>query len=72
MSRFYGDWIIVDVISKGSDSDGDFEIIRTHGKRYCNCHPETCCHFDGITYVDYLEKVYLPNKSTIQHNKDKK
>jgi hypothetical protein len=25
------------------------------GCQYCNCHPETCCHNNGMVYVPTIE-----------------
>ena len=42
----------------GVDENGEFEMFRVYGEEHCRCHPETCCHFDGLRDVDYVEKVY--------------
>lgn len=46
----------------GVDEKGEYYILRTYGKQYCRCHPETCPHFDGIISVDYKEKIYINKK----------
>jgi hypothetical protein len=44
------------------------------GYEYCDCHPETCCHFDGIRKkrdyvfesnndnIEFLEKIAVEDK----------
>lgn len=44
---------------EGRDEKGEYFIQRVYGKEYCNCHPETCTHFDNIRNVDYKRKVYI-------------
>jgi len=51
----------------GVDEVGAYEVVRIVGEEYCNCHPETCCHFDGTVYVDYEKRVYI----TTEHLNEK-
>lgn len=49
------------VISKKNKKDEKGEYIerRIEKDDYCSCHPETCCHFDGMRRVIVIEKDYL-------------
>lgn len=59
MARIELDWLNYEKTGEdGKDEKGDYFIQRVFGKEYCNCHPETCSHFDGIRHVDYKRKVY--------------
>lgn len=59
MSRYYGDEIKeIKTNKNGKDEKGEYEIVNVVGEEYCNCHPETCCHFDGKRSVNYEKKVY--------------
>ena len=41
------------------DEIGRYQIRHTSGETYCNCHPETCSHFDGKTFYFREEKEYI-------------
>lgn len=41
------------------DEEGKYKIKYVSKEVPCNCHPETCCHFDGKVTRKYEEKVYL-------------
>ena len=59
MARLRDDLINIEKTNKsGKDEKGEYYIERIYGQEYCHCHPETCCHFDGLRHVDYERKVY--------------
>ena len=31
------------------------------GYEYCTCHPETCCHVDGLIYIGNKNKLTQMN-----------
>tara|TARA_R100000541_G_scaffold56410_1_gene65828 strand:+ start:415 stop:600 length:186 start_codon:yes stop_codon:yes gene_type:complete len=43
----------------GEDEKGKYIIYRISKEVYCDCHKETCCHFDGTVMKHYDEKVYV-------------
>ena len=43
----------------GQDEKGKYEIYRVSEESYCDCHPETCCHFDSKKMYHYDKKIYI-------------
>ena len=41
------------------DEKGKYQVKYITKEKLCSCHPETCCHFDGVIVVNSQEKVYL-------------
>ena len=51
---------------KGEDEKGKYTIKETIKEVYCNCHPETCVHFNGKTTVTKKEKIYDESDNEIK------
>ena len=49
-----------------------WEVYEWYGS--CDCHPETCCHFDGRKWKETRTKKYLPveKKSIVDWAKNEK
>ena len=45
------------------DENGKFQWEVYEWWGYCNCHPETCSHFEGRTWRARRTKKYLPNET---------
>lgn len=41
------------------DNKGKYQNKVTVTQEHCSCHPETCCHFDGMRDINKTEKIYL-------------
>ena len=41
------------------DEKGEYQIKMITKEIPCDCHPETCCHFDGKKTISYEEKIYI-------------
>lgn len=45
-------------LEKGLDEKGNFQKYRYNYEQPCDCHPETCCHFDEKVWVTKEYKLY--------------
>ena len=45
------------------DEKGKFQWEVYEWWGHCNCHPETCSHFEGRTWRTRRTKKYLPNET---------
>jgi hypothetical protein len=43
----------------GVDEKGEYKIKSISEYRVCRCHPETCNHFDGMTWYTKEIKEYI-------------
>lgn len=41
------------------DEKGKYQVKYIRKEKPCNCHPGTCCHFEGVIVVNSQKKVYL-------------
>ena len=46
----------------GEDEKGEYKIVNVCEELPCDCHPETCCHFDEKETHRYEKKIYIENK----------
>jgi hypothetical protein len=55
-SGYYSSYLGKDILE---DEKGKYQIKYISREVSCNCHPETCCHFDGTVITEEQQRIYL-------------